>query len=130
MQNKDVREEFGGLSNVQATFENSTILLEILKYYGRDINIVEAWNNFKAIHKRRDQDKKKFLHEELLAEENLRSSFLRALSDLKVQGFISTTKQNTFIFKKNIFGKAKLFKEQTTEDHDKVQEELHATKFK
>jgi hypothetical protein len=95
-------------------------LLEILKYYGRDINIVEAWNNFKAIHKRRDQDKKKFLHEELLAEANLRPSFLRALSDLKVQGFISTTKQNTFIFKKNIFGKAKLFKEQTTEDHDKV----------
>jgi hypothetical protein len=49
-----------------------------------------------------------------------RSWFVRALSDLKVQGFISTTKQNTFIFKKNVFGKAKLFKDQSVEDHDKV----------
>jgi hypothetical protein len=116
---------------VQATNENSTILLEILKYYGRDINIVEAWNQFKAIHKR-GEEKKGYSHPSLeeLDEGTYRSGFLRALSDLKVQGFVSTTKQNTFIFKKNIFGKAKLFKSQSTEDHEKVQEEIYSTKFK
>ena len=82
-------EEFDGLSNVQATCENSTIMLEILKYYGRDVNIVEAWNQFRAIHKRYVEECLQLPPEQpklnIVDDDSLfRSWFLRALSDLKV----------------------------------------------
>jgi len=30
--------------------ENTTILIEIMKYFGRDVNLVELWDKFKEIH--------------------------------------------------------------------------------
>jgi hypothetical protein len=37
------KEEFYGIGGISGTLENSTIILEIMKYYGRDINLVEAF---------------------------------------------------------------------------------------
>jgi hypothetical protein len=45
-------EDFAGLSNLAGTKENAAIILEILKYYGRDFNVVEAYGLFKSIHER------------------------------------------------------------------------------
>ena len=43
--------EYHGLAEVPASKEDMTILLEILKYYGRDVNIVDMLDLFKTIHK-------------------------------------------------------------------------------
>jgi hypothetical protein len=50
--------------------------------------------------------------------------FMRALSDLKYMGVVSTTKQHTFIFKKNVFGKAKYYKAPDNEQMKTVNEEV------
>ena len=44
-------EELAGL-NLQAEHENVTILLEIMKYSGKDINLVEAFELFKKCHQK------------------------------------------------------------------------------
>lgn len=108
-------DDFGGLSNVPATAENTAIILEILKYYGRDVNVVEAYGLFKKIHERYIEITQMLpVYQEMTVilneESQFRLWFMRALSDLKFMGMLSTTKQNTFIFKKNIFGKAKFQK--------------------
>jgi len=48
-------------------------------------------------------------------EETLKVMFLRALTQLKYTGVISSTKQSTFLFKKNVFGKPSVFYSMNTE---------------
>ena len=79
-----------------------------MKYYGRDINIVEAFDQFKKLHTdQKDDLKRKGI---VFVDSMILTWFLIALSDLKYMGIVSATKQSTFLFKKNIFGKPKLYK--------------------
>jgi hypothetical protein len=53
-------EDFAGLqAKVRGTQENLTIVLEILKYYGRDINLVEVYDMFRSVHKKYIEDSKR-----------------------------------------------------------------------
>jgi hypothetical protein len=121
------KEDFGGLSNVSGTQENIAIILEILKYYGRDFNVVEAYALFKSIHERYIEACKLVpAHMPVMAmvcdESQFKLWFLRALADLKFMGILSTTKQNTFIFKKNVFGKPKYTKTVSSTEQQKTEE--------
>lgn len=88
-------EDLAGL-NLQPEHENTTLLLEIMKYAGRDVNLIEAFDLFTECHK-----KKAGIKDEAL----LRSWFLKALAELKYVGLVSATRQNTFLFKKNFYSK-------------------------
>ena len=43
--------DYEGLEEVAACKENTTLLLEILRYAGRDVNIVEMFDHFMKIHR-------------------------------------------------------------------------------
>lgn len=83
------------------TQENMQILFEIYKLMGITFNVVIAYEVFKAVHKQQQT------HEEWqkMKEEQLRNMFLVALQNLKYMGFLSATRQSTFAFRKNFFGK-------------------------
>ena len=87
-------EDLAGL-NLKSEHENTTILLEIMKYSGRDVNLVEAYSLFSACHKKNKKE----------SDVTLRAWFLKALAELKYCGLVSATRQNTFLFKKNFFSK-------------------------
>ena len=59
-------------------------------------------------------------------DEDFKKMFLQALSELKYMGYLSQTKQSTFIFKKNYFGKAKHSKavHKTEKELDQEQKEI------
>ncbi len=97
-------EDFYGIENIKGSKENTTILLELLKYYGRDVNLVEAFEYFKRINNEEDFNGKN-------KQQAIKNWYLAALYDLKHMGIISSTKQNIFLFKKNVFGKPKIYKE-------------------
>ena len=90
-----------------ATREDLTILLELLMYQGRDINIVELFNMFKIIHQKANFDDE--VGDEEQFQIQVTKNFNTAMAQLKYMGFVSATRQNTFIFKKNIFGKPKYY---------------------
>ena len=58
--------------------------------------------------------------------EFLQKHFLRSLAELKYMGVMSTTKQSTFLFKKNVYCKPKIYRTQIAE----ATEELKNLKFK
>lgn len=100
-----------------------------MKYYGRDINLVEAYQLFKDIHERYiDECARRPPETKMLTmvhnEHQFRIWFMRALSDLKFMGIVSTTRQNTFVFKKNIFGKARLHKNLAQQDKQAIESEV------
>ena len=64
-----------------------------MKYQGKDANLVEAYELFSKCHKNAEK------------EETLRAWFLKAIAELKYCGILSATRQNTFLFKKNFYGK-------------------------
>ena len=103
--------DYHGLSEVSACSENTTILLEILKYHGRDVNIVDMYDLFKTIHKEDEEWTKDNLKNvsEAEFEETMKQMFTDALHQLKYTGFLSATRQSTFLFKKNIYGKPKYY---------------------
>ena len=90
-------EDLAGL-NLKSDHENTTILLDIMRYCGKDVNLVEAYELFCSCHK--DDLKQKYI-----TEVTLRAWFLKALAELKYSGFVSATRQSTFLFKKNFYGK-------------------------
>jgi hypothetical protein len=63
-----------------------------MKYCGKDINIVEAFELFSNCHKGETSD-------------SLRAWFLKALAELKYCGILSASRSQTFVFRKNFFGK-------------------------
>ena len=80
-----------------------TIILELSKYFGKDINIVITYELFKKITQQitdvRKEVKKGYEVKEI------RRMFLVALQNLKYMGYISPSRLNTFLFKKNYYGK-------------------------
>ena len=56
--------------------------MHLMKYYGREINLVEAYDQFCLAHKK---DK--------ITDATLRAWFLKALAELKYCGLISATRQ-------------------------------------
>ena len=103
--------------------ENITILLEICKFYGRDINIMEMYALFENILK-----KGKGEHEYNFNKDQIRVMFLQALKDLKYMGYVSQTKISTFIFKKNYYGKAKHQKTVNKNQEQKDREKFDASR--
>jgi len=58
-------------------------------------------------------------------DENLfRIWYIRALCDLKFMGMLSTTRQNSFVFKKNIFGKPRFHQELAVKDKQAIDSEV------
>ena len=54
-----------------------------------------------------DKSKEKEQNEYEFKEDEVMQMFQTALGELKYMGYLSQTKQSTFIFRKNYFGKAK-----------------------
>ncbi len=49
--------EFNGLEDqAHHSMENTTILMEIMRYFGRDVNLLELWEKFKEIHENVEVD--------------------------------------------------------------------------
>lgn len=65
---------------------------------------MEVFYLFKTIMQKGQKDKSKSTSEQ---EEEWKLMFLKALQEIKYMGYASQTKQSTFIFKKNYFGKTK-----------------------
>jgi hypothetical protein len=88
---------------INPRFENMTIILEISKYFGKDINIVITYELFKKINQQLTDVKKdgKKGYDTL----EIRRMFIVALQNLKYMGYISPSRLNTFLFKKNYYGK-------------------------
>ena len=100
-------DEGQGVETVIASREDLTILMELMMYQGKDINLVELFTMFKVIHCKAGFDDEVGDNELFLAE--ITKNFNIGIAQLKYMGFISATRQNTFIFKKNIFGKPKYY---------------------
>ena len=67
-------------------------------YFGKDINIVVAYQLFKRINQKSN-------NKDMISEDSMKAMFKKSLFNLKYMGFISATRQSMFIFKKNFFGK-------------------------
>ena len=74
-----------------------TLLMEIYKIFGKDVNVVVAFDLFKKISQQRK--------EKPYTLKQLRNMFIVALQNLKYMGYVSATRQNTFQFRKNFFSK-------------------------
>ena len=93
---------------ISGNLENMTILMEMFKYYGRDLNIVSIYQDFSKISKKIiDQETKRQKYTNV----DIQTMFKVALQNLKFMGYVSATKQNAFLFRKNLFGKPERFVE-------------------
>lgn len=98
------------VTEIPASRENMAIMLELMMYSGKDVNVVDLYRMFKKIHEKAHYDEKCPSKEwfDLAINERFNDS----LAYLKYMGFISATRQSTFLFKKNIFGKPKYYNTQ------------------
>lgn len=96
--------------------------MEIYKYFGMTFNVVVAFDIFKKVNQA--SGKKKY------SSQDHRNMYIVALQNLKYMGFVSATRQGTFSFRKNFFGKP--IKESQgsakaeEKDHDEVNKVLGA----
>jgi hypothetical protein len=74
-------EDLAGL-NLKSEHENTTILMEIMKYSGKDVNLVEAYSLFCDCHNKKQKE----------SSVTLRAWFLKALAELKYCGLVSATR--------------------------------------
>lgn len=89
--------------------------MEMMMYFGKEVNMVEIFTMFKKnqqelLFKKSPTTKANFegaIKEEF--ETEMMNNFNKAVAALKYMGFISATRQSTFLFKKNIFGKPKYY---------------------
>lgn len=72
-----------------------------MRFSGRDVNIHEVWNAYNNVYQQWNNRTK-----EVIEADELMKMFLRALRELKYLGFLQGTRQSTFIFRRNYFGKA------------------------
>jgi len=95
---KDVASRKGLITveDLESQEENTKILYELLKFYGRDANIHDMYGLFKTIMKKNPNPKKmKTLRSEEHQkpnEQETRSMFITALSELKYMGYLSQTR--------------------------------------
>jgi len=98
--------------------EGFTILLSFLKFYGRDVNVMELyygykklWEKEKEIITKSKSAKKNPNSDEAqimkLKERDVQGLFRYALGGLKYMGYVSQTRQSPFLFKRNYFGKVR-----------------------
>ena len=83
--------------------------MELMMYSGKDVNVVDLYRMFKSIHENENYG---FVHEcpnKEWFDDAVKERFNDALTYLKYMGFVSATRQNTFLFKKNIFAKPKYY---------------------
>ena len=64
--------DYEGLEEVAACKENTTLLLEILRYAGRDVNIVEMFDHFMKIHRSDGKWGKLAIENESAFEQNMK----------------------------------------------------------
>ena len=81
--------------------------MELMMYYGKDVNLVDLFRMFKTIHEKAEYDYLCKSPEDF--DSRMKDNFNKAMANLKYMGFVSATKQSTFLFKKNIFGKPKYY---------------------
>ena len=85
------------------------------------------WDLFKTIMKKSPNPSKLLGNEEYREpskpdETETKAMFITALTELKYMGYLSQTRQSTYIFKKNFFGKVKHNK-QTVKSEEQMQKE-------
>jgi hypothetical protein len=79
-----------------------TIMLEISKFFSKDLNVVVAYDLFKKINEKRKINDLPFTNNQM------RNMFIVALQNLKYMGYFSASRASAFSFKKNYFGKPEL----------------------
>ncbi len=67
-----------------------SLLMEIYKIFGKDVNVVVAFDLFKKINTKGIPSSKQYNVKQL------RNMFIVALQNLKYMGYLSATRQNTF----------------------------------
>lgn len=82
------------VEDLESQEENTKILYELLKFYGRDANIHDMYGLFKTIMKKSPNPKKALRSEEYQKpnDQETRSMFITALSELKYMGYLSQTR--------------------------------------
>ena len=82
------------VEDLESQEENTKILYELLKFYGRDANIHDMYGLFKTIMKKNPNPKKALRSEEYQKpnDQETRSMFITALSELKYMGYLSQTR--------------------------------------
>ena len=80
-----------------------TIMLELSKFFSKDLNVVVAYDLFKKIN-----EKKKINNQTPFTNNQMRNMFIVALQNLKYMGYFSASRASAFSFKKNYFGKPEL----------------------
>ena len=91
-----------GIEHIDSSEENTKILYELMKFYGRDVNILEMYGLFKTILKKQSNLDSQDKDQDKYTDKDSKEMFIVSLQELKYMGYISQTKQNTFIFKKNL----------------------------
>ena len=88
-----------------------TIVLEISKFFGKDINVVVTYEIFKKICMK--NERKDYNGQKVKGYKNnqMRNMFIVAMQNLKYMGYFSATRNSAFAFKKNYFGKPELAQE-------------------
>jgi len=104
---RDLVDNTQGVESIVASKENLAILMELMMFAGKDVNVVDLFRMFKTIHTKAGYDER--CPEGDWFDIGMKERFNDALSSLKYMGFVSATRQNTFLFKKNIFGKPKYY---------------------
>ena len=97
---------------IPPTRENQAILMELMMYSGKDVNVVDLYRMFKKIHENENYRFKEGCPSKKWFDEAIKERFNDALTYLKFMGFVSSTRTNTFLFKKNIFSKPKYYSTQ------------------
>ena len=52
----DKFDEFQGVENIDANQEDITILMELMMYFGKDVNIVQLFGMFETLHRKKGFD--------------------------------------------------------------------------
>eukprot|EP00347_Sterkiella_histriomuscorum_P003546 403363877 len=118
--NNKVQKDGSNLSDcILPNYENMTIIMELYKYFGKEFNLVIAYDLFKKINMKIIEGKK-----QKYDQGQIRVMFLVAMQNLKYMGFFSPTKQSMFLFKKNFYGKAQqnskdLYNSSKNDENDK-----------
>ena len=78
-----------GVEHIDSCEENTKILYELMKFYGRDVNILEMYGLFKTILKKQSNIEEM---SNKYSERETKQMFITSLFELKYMGFISQTK--------------------------------------
>jgi hypothetical protein len=94
-----------------------SILLKIIRLNGRDLNLHDLFLAFKAVLLKGKEFSKAYAKEghkqagQLnVSQLQMQEMFVEALNHLKYLGFVSQTRQSTFQFRRNIYGKPSIGK--------------------